>query len=196
MPWVEAYLATVQPDVVCMQETKCSDDTFPALAFAALGYESAHHGQGQWNGVAILSRVGLEDVVAGFSDDDEPDSDARLLWATCAGVRVASLYVPNGRTLSDPHYQYKLAWLARLRAHLEAAEHRERPLAICGDFNIAPADADVWDPAVFVGSTHVSPPERAAFAGLLGWGLVDVVRAHYDQRGLYTYWDYRGGNFH
>jgi exodeoxyribonuclease III len=196
IPRVEAWLAEMEPDVICLQETKLADTAFPELTFRALGYDSAYHGQGQWNGVAILSRIGLDDVMAGFSDGEEPDTDARLLWATCGGVRVASLYVPNGRSLADPHYQYKLAWLARLRAYLAASERPDGDLVICGDFNIAPADADVWDPEAFVGSTHVSPPERAAFGELLDWGLVDLVRSRYDAPGLYTYWDYRAGNFH
>ena len=121
LPRVEEWLVYARPDVLCLQETKLADTAFPAMAFQALGYESAHHGEGRWNGVAILSRVGLDDVVAGFTDDREPDSDARLLWATCDGVRVASVYVPNGRSLEDDHYQYKLDWLDRLRGHLDAA---------------------------------------------------------------------------
>lgn len=192
---VEAWLAEMQPDIVCLQETKLSDSAFPAMAFAALGYDSAHVGQGQWNGVAILSRVGLEDITVGFPDDEPTDPEARLLWATCDGVRVASMYVPNGRTLLDDHYTYKLAWLARLRAVLEGLDPT-RPLALCGDYNIAPADEDVWDIDQFQGSTHVSPPEREAFGRLLDWGLVDLLRARYPDPGLYTYWDYRAGSFH
>ena len=115
MPRVEEWLETVQPDVLCLQETKLSDAQFPAMAFAGLGYETAHHGYGQWNGVAILSKVGIDDVVCGFDDDLDPDPDSRIIWATCGGVRVVSVYVPNGRTLDDDHYQYKLAWLAKLR---------------------------------------------------------------------------------
>jgi exodeoxyribonuclease III len=196
MPRVESWLAEMQPDVLCLQETKLDDDAFPAMTFKALGYDAAHHGTGQWNGVAILSRVGLDDVVYGFDDDDEPDRDARLLWATCDGVRVASMYVPNGRALADDHYRYKLDWLARLRRNLEAAHRPDQPLALCGDYNIAPADDDVWDPALFVGSTHVSPPERDAFGTLLEWGLTDVVRLRHPDGGIFTYWDYRAGSFH
>jgi exodeoxyribonuclease-3 len=199
LPRVEAWLAEMEPDVVCLQETKLADTAFPDLAFRTLGYESAHHGQGQWNGVAILSRVGLDDVVSGFPDDDAPDVDARMIWATCGGVRVASVYVPNGRDLADDHYRYKLAWLARLRAALDSGAHRAdpaEPLAICGDWNIAPADDDVWDIEAFAGATHVSPPEREAFRAVQGWGLVDLVRATYPEPGLYTYWDYRAGSFH
>jgi exodeoxyribonuclease-3 len=196
IPRVEEWLAEMEPDVVCMQETKLADSAFPELAFRALGYDCVHHGQGQWNGVAILSRVGIDDVVAGFDDAEEPDADARLLWATCGGVRVASLYVPNGRTLTDPHYTYKLNWLERLRGLLAARYDPQQPLVICGDFNIAPADEDVWDPEAFVGSTHVSEPEREAFRHLLDWGMVDLLRSKYDDPGLYTYWDYRAGCFH
>ena len=168
---VEEWLAECQPDVVCMQETKLADTTFPTLAFSALGYESAHHGQGQWNGVAILSKVGLDDVVMGFADDAEPDRDARLLTATCGGVRVMSAYVPNGRTLDDEHYQYKLQWLDRLVGHLDLTADAAAPTALCGDFNIAPADIDVWDAAALVDVTHVSEPERKALRRLLDWGL-------------------------
>jgi len=196
LPRVEEWLAEMQPDVLCLQETKLSDDAFPALTFASLGYESVHHGSGQWNGVAILSRVGIEDAVNGFPDGDEADRDTRLLWATCGGVRVASMYVPNGRSLADEHYRYKLGWLARLRRVLDEQYRPDRPLVLCGDYNIAPGDDDVWDMAQFNDSTHVSEPERQAYRSLLEWGFVDVVRARYGDDGLYTYWDYRGGAFH
>ena len=196
MPRVEQWLEELQPDVVCMQETKLSDDAFPAMAFKALGYDSAHHGFNQWNGVAILSRVGIDDVVEGFPDDDEPDRDARIIWATCGGVRVVSMYVPNGRTLADEHYQYKLGWLARLQRALDAHHTPRDLLVLCGDYNIAPGDDDVWDMAQFNDSTHVSEPERSAFRSLLEWGTVDLVRARYPEDGLYTYWDYRAGCFH
>jgi len=199
---VEEWLGTCQPDVLCMQETKLADAAFPAMAFSALGYESAHHGEGRWNGVAILSRVGLDDVVAGFAPDpsgadDEPDPEARLLTATCGGVRVMSAYVPNGRALDHEHYQYKLRWLDRLRGHLDRTADPSRPTAVCGDFNVAPADIDVWDPAALVDATHVSEPERAALGRLLDWGLRDVFRERFpDAERLYSWWDYRSGNFH
>ena len=196
LPRVEEWLAQTEPDVLCMQETKLADSAFPALTFEAMGYESAHHGEGRWNGVAILSRVGLTDVVAGFDDDAPADTDARLLWATCGGVRVGSVYVPNGRSLDDDHYQYKLAWLERLRGILDRHEDAARDLAICGDFNIAPDDRDVWDPAELVDVTHVSQPERDALARLEDWGLTDVFRERYSDGGLYSWWDYRAGNFH
>lgn len=194
---VEAWLEAVHPDVVCLQETKLANDAFPALTFQALGYESVHHGQGQWNGVAILSRVGIEDPQVDFADGGAPDVDARLVWATCGGVRVASAYVPNGRTLDDPHYQYKLAWLARLRSHLDQACSPTDAVAVLGDFNIAPEDRDVWDTSVFEGCTHVSEPERRALGDIEEWGLVDVFRRRFpDDDGLYTYWDYQAGRFH
>lgn len=196
LPRVEEWIAQAQPDVLCVQETKVTDEKFPHLAFAALGYEAAHHGYGQWNGVAIISRVGLDDVVAGFGDGGEDDPDSRLVWATCGGVRVASAYVPNGRALDDDHYTYKLWWLGRLRAALEADAAPDDALAVCGDFNIAPDDRDVWDPAEFEGATHVSAPERDALHALEAWGLVDVWRRHHDQGGVFSWWDYRGGNFH
>jgi exodeoxyribonuclease III len=196
MPRVTEWIEQVQPDVMCLQETKLSDDAFPTLTFSGLGYEVAHHGFGQWNGVAILSKVGITDVASGFSDGEPPDPDARLVWATCGGVRVASAYVPNGRSLDDDHYQYKLSWLARLHAQLERDDDPTAELVVCGDFNIAPDDRDVWDPAAFVGETHVSDAEREALRGLEGWGLVDVFRRHYDADGLFSWWDYRAGNFH
>ncbi len=197
MPRVEEWLAYASPDVLCMQETKLADSTFPALAFSALGYESAHCGEGRWNGVAILSRVGLDDVVAGFSDAAEDEvSEARLLWATCGGVRVGSVYVPNGRQVGSEHYEAKLAWLDRLRRHVETGCDPTADMVICGDFNVAPEDRDAWDPAKLHGGTHISPPEREAVAALCAWGLTDVFRRHYDDGGIYSWWDYRAGDFH
>jgi exodeoxyribonuclease-3 len=140
--------------------------------------------------------VGIDDVVAGFGDDDEPDAEARVLWATCGGVRVGTVYVPNGREVGHDHYHYKLRWLARLRAGLAARQDPAERVVVCGDFNIAPEDRDVFDPAAFVGSTHVTEPERAALQELQDWGLVDVFRRHYDAGGLFSWWDYRAGNFH
>ncbi len=197
LPRVEEWLAEVQPDVLCMQETKLADDAFPGLTFAGLGYESAHHGQGQWNGVAILSKVGLDEVVAGFhGSTGDPDPDARIITARCGGVRVSSVYVPNGRSLDHEHYRYKLDWLAQLRRHLDAVGDPTEDLIVTGDFNIAPDDRDVYDPAKFVGATHVSAPERAALAALESWGLVDLFRDRYDANQVYSWWDYRAGDFH
>jgi len=202
MPRVEAWLQSVAPDVLCMQETKLSDEAFndtdgPYEVFSSMGYESFHHGQGQWNGVAILSRVGLENPVAGFDDGEEPDPDARLCWATCAGVRVGSVYVPNGRAVDDDHYQYKLGWLERLRVLLDANESSDSDVVILGDWNIAPEDRDVWDIKKFAGATHVTTAERDALDALKDWGLTDVFRERYpDDDVLYTFWDYTAGRFH
>jgi exodeoxyribonuclease-3 len=191
--WVD----TARPDVLCLQETKSTDDAFPALDFHARGYDSVHHGQGRWNGVAIASRVGLEAPRSGFADDEAPDVEARLVSATCGGVRVSSVYVPNGRAVGSEHYGYKLRWLGRLRRHLEAESGDGRPVAVAGDFNIAPADIDVYSPAAFEGSTHVQPEERAALDDLEAWGLIDAFRSLYPGTGrLYSWWDYRAGNFH
>ena len=193
---VEQWLADVAPDVVCLQETKLADAAFPQLAFAAAGYESAHHGEGRWNGVAILSKVGLTDVHAGFADDDEPDPEARVLTATCDGVVIVNIYVPNGRSLDADHYQYKLRWLDRLDRHLTAVADG-KPLLLAGDFNIAPTDRDVYDPGAFEGQTHVSDPERAKLQTLIDGGLVDVFRQlHPDAERVYSWWDYRRGDFH
>lgn len=196
MPRVTEWLVQVRPDVLCLQETKLADDKFPTMEFSALGYESVHHGEGRWNGVAVLSRVGIDDVVAGFDDGREPDSDARALWATTGGVRVCSVYVPNGREIDHDHYRYKLDWLGRLREHLDRHHSPEDELVVLGDWNVAPEDRDVWDPGEFVGSTHVSVPERDAIARLADWGLVDTLRARYPDEGVFSYWDYRNGDFH
>jgi exodeoxyribonuclease III len=192
---VEQWVADMQPDVLCMQETKLSDEAFPALAFMGMGYETAHFGQGQWNGVAILSKIGLTDVVMNFAEGD-PDPDARIITALCGDLRVTSVYVPNGRSLDDDHYQYKLKWLAQLRHHVAATSSPDDAVIVAGDFNIAPADADVYDPAKFVGATHTSPPERALLTELCDWGMVDLFRQQHSDPKLYSWWDYRAGDFH
>ena len=195
LPRVEEWIEYARPDVLCMQETKQADAAFPHGAFATLGYETAHHGDGRWNGVALVSRVGLENVAIGLGSDDD-DQGTRLIAADCGGVRVHSVYVPNGRSLDSDQYPAKLAWLARLRQLLADTCSPDDPVAVCGDFNVAPEDRDLWDPAEFVGATHVSPPEREALASLEGWGLVDVFRQLYDEDELFSWWDYRAGNFH
>ncbi|MCU1669819.1 MAG: Exodeoxyribonuclease [Blastococcus sp.] len=193
---VAAFLQRNDVDVLALQETKCRDDQFPQMMFDALGYEVAHVGYSQWNGVAILSRVGLDDVTVGFPGQpawgETPATEARALGATCGGVRVWSLYVPNGRTLADPHYQYKLAWLEALRTAgaVWLAEDPAASVALVGDWNIAPQDDDVWDIGVFAHSTHVSEPERAAFRAIVDGGYTDVVRPYTPGPGVYTYWDY------
>jgi len=189
---VEAWLIEQAPDVLLIQETKQTDAAFPFAALAALGYEAAHYGQGQWNGVAILSKIGLEDVTRGFGNDD---AEARYIAATCAGIRVHSCYVPNGRALDDPHYAYKLAWLAELTRLLEQRD-RNQPIVVGGDFNVAPTDFDCYDPSVFVGSTHVSEPERAALRAIEATGLVDLTRRLNPDQPCFTWWDYRSGSFH
>ncbi|MEZ5377780.1 MAG: exodeoxyribonuclease III [Acidimicrobiales bacterium] len=196
MPRVEDWLAQVEPDVLCLQETKLSDDAFPADTFRSLGYESVHHGQGQWNGVAILSRVGIEQPLGGFAGGIEPDPDARLVSATCGGIRVHSVYVPNGREVGHEHYVYKLSWLGRLRAHLDQTTSPDDDVIVAGDWNIAPTDIDVWDRSVFEGSTHVTEPERSALDEVKAFGLVDTFRQRHPDPGLFSYYDYQAGRFH
>jgi len=193
LPWLDER----RPDVVCQQETKLADDAFEALLGEELmqrGYAPALNGEVQWNGVAILSRVGLEDVVRGLPDGPGfPHPEARAVSARCNGVRVHSVYVPNGREPDSEHYGYKLAWLAALRKQVVA---EAQDALVCGDMNIAPADADVFDPQAYVGHTHVTPPERAALAELQALGLHDVVRDRWPDERVFTYWDYRAGMFH
>jgi exodeoxyribonuclease III len=204
---VEWWLDRARPDVLLMQETKLEDAAAPQDAFRARGYELAHHGEGRWNGVAIASRVGIEDVVTNFGEprrpattgdvgDDEPLAEARMIAATCGGVRVISVYVPNGRALGTPFYVAKLAWVARLERWLRESCDPAAPVVLAGDLNNAPEDRDVWDPAACHGGTHVSEPEREAFARLCAWGLEDSYRAHHPENDRYSWWDYRAGMFH
>ncbi len=195
LPRVLGWIEEHQPDVLCMQETKQSDQTFPVGAFAELGYESVHHGDGRWNGVAILSRVGLVEATKGFASAED-QFGCRIVAATCGGIRVHSVYVPNGRSLDHEQYRFKLAWLARLASYLEETCDPGDDVAVCGDFNIAPDDRDVWDPAAFVGATHVSDPERQALGALFDWGLEDLFRRHHAEGGVFSWWDYRAGDFH
>ncbi len=196
MPRVLDWLERTAPDVLCLQETKVADAAFPHEQLAALGYQSAASGEGGYNGVAILSRVGIQEVARGFAGEPGfPGPERRAISATCGGVRMFSLYVPNGRELDSPHLAYKLAWLSALREVARGELDAGRDLALCGDFNVAPTDQDVWDPAAFVGSTHVSAPERRAIQGLVDLGLSDVhPRALKGEP--FTYWDYRAGMFH
>jgi exodeoxyribonuclease-3 len=194
LPWLDQR----RPDVVCLQETKLADDAFTALLgdeLASRGYEVAAHGEPTWNGVAILSKVGLEDVQNGLQGAPGfPDPEARAVSATCGGIRVLSVYVPNGRVPDSEHYEYKLAWLAALRAQIAGGPNAT---VVCGDMNIAPTDEDVFDPDAYIGQTHVTPREREALAGLQSLGLHDVVRDHWpDEERVFTYWDYRAGMFH
>ncbi len=194
LPWLDERA----PDVVCLQETKMADEAFAELLGGPLGergYEVAAHGEGAWNGVALLSRVGLEDVVPGLPGGPGfPEQEARAVSATCGGVRIWSVYVPNGREPDSDHYKYKLEWLAALRDQVAAGPDE---VMVCGDMNIAPTDADVFDPAAYEGHTHVTPPERKALTELEATGLHDVVRERWpDDDRLYSYWDYRAGMFH
>jgi exodeoxyribonuclease III len=211
LPRLVEWLGQAEPDVVGLQETKVSSALFPAAEVEELGYEVAAHGDGRWNGVALLSRIGLEQVSLGFPGEpgyegeaadalllDEPGlrrPEARAVGADCGGVRVWSLYAPNGRTPGSAHYAYKLDWYAAFRTALAAELERYPDLVAFGDFNVAPTDADVWDPAVFVGSTHVTPPERQALADLRALGLTDVVPRPMKGPHPFTYWDYRAGAF-
>lgn len=196
LPRLLDWLADRRPDVVCLQETKVPDGAFPVDDVRRLGYEVAHYGAGRWNGVAVLSRVGLAAVVRGFPGEPGfPGPEPRSVAATCGPLRVWTVYVPNGRTTDSPHYEYKLAWLAALRQALAHDLDGAAAVAVCGDFNVAPTDSDVWDPAAFVGSTHVTPAERAALAALRGLGLHDVVPRPGKGPNPFTYWDYRAGMF-
>jgi exodeoxyribonuclease III len=204
---VSWWLERARPDVLLMQETKLTDADAPVEVFRNAGYELAHHGEGRWNGVAIASRRGTSGVVTNFGEllrpartedagDDEPLAEARMIAATCGGTRVVSVYAPNGRTVGSPFYAAKLGWFERLARWLVDAADPGEPLVLGGDFNVAPEDTDVWDPRACHGGTHVSPPEREAFAKLCRWGLVDAYRLHHPEPGRYTWWDYRAGHFH
>ncbi len=220
---VENWLARAEPDILLIQETKLTDDDAPVMAFAMAGYQFVHHGEGRWNGVAIAARNGLaiSDVVtnfgdgpvrdsgpggaggAGASEDDfDPFDEARMVAATVDGLRVVSIYAPNGRVVGSPFYLGKLAWFDRLARWvresdaLDPAAPHAGSLVIGGDFNVAPTPVDVWDPVAVHGGTHVSEPERAAVATLLELGLTDAYRARHDESGRYTWWDYRAGMFH
>jgi exodeoxyribonuclease-3 len=200
--WVER----ANPDVLLLQETKCADDAVPRDAFERLGYVVAHHGTGGRNGVAIASRTAIDDVQTNFGEplerppgseatDAEPLAEPRIISGVVSGVRVASLYAPNGRVVGGPFYVAKLAWFDRLARWLETLR-KDAPLLLGGDFNVAPTDADVWDPKACHGGTHVSPPERAAFERTCAWGLVDAYRLRHSEPERYTWWDYRAGDFH
>src|SRR5215207_10049889 len=193
LPWLDER----RPDVVCLQETKLADDALADLLgdeLADRGYEVAAHGEATWNGVAILSRLGLDEVARGLEGAPGfPHPEARAIFATCDGIRIASVYVPNGRRPGSEHYAYKLEWLAALREVVAAGPDES---VVCGDMNIAPTDDDVFDPDAYVGQTHVTAPERDALAELQGLGLRDVVRDRWPDRRVFTYWDYRAGMFH
>jgi exodeoxyribonuclease III len=200
------WLERAQPDVLLMQETKLADAAAPIEEFAQRGYQLVHHGEGRWNGVAIASRTASTEVTTNFGEplgaasspdvpDDEPLHEARMIAAKCGDVRVVSVYAPNGRSLDSIFYRKKLAWYERLSRWLREDCKPEEMLLIGGDFNIAPTDADVWDPAACHGGTHVSAPERQAFAQLQAWGLVDAYRDRHPETARFSWWDYRAGCF-
>jgi exodeoxyribonuclease-3 len=204
---VQWWLERAKPDVLFMQETKLADADAPDAAFREAGYELAHHGEGRWNGVAIASRFGIEDVVTNFGEplrpapiaedaDVEPLSEARMISAECAGIRIVSIYAPNGRVVGSRFYEAKLVWFRRLAQWLEKTAGAGVPIVIGGDFNVAPEDIDVWDPKACHGGTHVSEPEREAFTALCRAGLSDAYRLRHPEADRYTWWDYRAGNFH
>jgi exodeoxyribonuclease-3 len=201
------WLDRAQPDVLLLQETKLADADAPRAAFQQRGYELAHHGEGRWNGVAIASRRGIADVITNFGDplrsastsdggDDEPFAEARMITGVCDGIRVVSLYAPNGRSVGSVFYQAKLAWFDRLARWIGDKCNPGEALVLGGDFNVAPTDADVWDRKACHGGTHVSAPEREAFERLGRWGLVDAYRLRRAEPDRFTWWDYRAGNFH
>ena len=212
---VEWWLERAAPDVLLLQETKLTDAEAPLLAFTMAGYDLVHHGEGRWNGVAIALRKGtavaggvtnfgdgpVRDSGAGatttFSEEDfNPLDEARMLSVVADGIRFVSVYAPNGRVVGSPFFAGKLAWYERLDRWIAQEARGDTPLVVGGDFNVAPADADVWDARAVHGGTHVSTPERDAFKALLGHGLVDAYRSRHDERGRFTWWDYRAGNFH
>ena len=212
LPRLNEWLEIAEPDVLCLQETKIANDGFPGERAEELGYEIAANGDGRWNGVAILSRIGLKDVEKNFAgqppyappaDEDDPALigkppavEARAVGATCGPLRIWSIYVPNGRTLDSPHYPYKLEWLAALKKALQPEIATGQPFVVTGDFNIAPTDKDVWDITAFVDSTHVTEPERSAYKALIDLGLVDLEARALKGDHPFTYWDYRAGMFH
>ena len=192
LPRIEEFLGYADVDVLCLQETKCSDKTFPALTFSGLGYESVHYGQGQWNGVAVLSRKGIDSADHGFGDgyDDPYVGDARLLVVRTAGIDFVSVYVPNGRAVGTDTFTAKLAFLDAMGPHVAAID------VLGGDMNVCPADDDVYDPAAFAGETHVTPDERERLAAVVAAGMVDAYRAFAPGVQQFTWWDYRQGHFH
>jgi exodeoxyribonuclease-3 len=212
MDALERWLTRAAPDVLLMQETKLADEDAPVMPFQLAGYELLHHGEGRWNGVAIASRVGIADPITNFGDgpvrdsrtaasdvaeeDFDPFDEARMVSAVCGGIRVVSLYAPNGRVVGSPFYAGKLRWFERLAAWTAATLLDGVPLVVGGDMNVTPTDLDVWDPVRAHGGTHVSAPERAALARLEGLGLVDAYRLCQPAGGRFSWWDYRAGMFH
>jgi exodeoxyribonuclease-3 len=207
LPHVSWWIERAQPDVLLIQETKLADGDAPREELARHGYDLLHHGEGGWNGVAIASRCGFSDVTTNFglpleapatpdASDDDPLHEARMVSALCGGIRFVSVYAPNGRTVGSVFYDAKLAWYRRLQRWLVETQQPAEALVVGGDFNVAPTDIDVWDPRLCHGGTHVSAPERQAFADLLAWGLIDAYRRLHQEPDRYSWWDYRAGHFH
>ena len=194
LPQVLDWLAANRPDVLCLQETKCIDERFPKDAFREAGYETEFFGQQTYNGVAILSTIKAKDVQRGFPDDGV-DAPKRLIAASVGPVRVIDVYIPNGSEVGSDKYQFKLEWLRRLRRYLDEECDPKQMLVLCGDFNIAPEDRDVHDPALWEGKVLFSEPEKAALRVIADWGLIDVFRQHHPEPGFYSWWDYRAGGF-
>jgi exodeoxyribonuclease-3 len=194
LPLVKQWLEAARPDVLCLQELKCIDEKFPAEQFAELGYKSEVFGQRTYNGVAILSRAACTDVQRGFPDDEE-GAQARLIAATVEGVRVVNVYIPNGQFVGSDKYRFKLEWMQRLRRFFDKDYKRSELVLLCGDFNVAPEERDVHDPAAWEGHVLFSKPERAALEKIRGWGFEDSFRLHTEEGGHYSWWDYRQGSF-
>lgn len=194
VPHVTRWLAAAQPDVLCIQETKCTDDKFPALEFKAVGYECVIFGQQSYNGVAILSRTSCANVQRGYPGADEL-SHTRLLATDVAGIRIVNVYIPNGQMVGSEKYQFKLEWMNRLRDFFDASYDANTPVLLCGDFNVAPEERDVHDPRVWQNRILFSPPERAALQHVKDWGFTDTFRMHTEEGGHYSWWDYRAGGF-
>jgi exodeoxyribonuclease-3 len=184
-----AWLASTEPDVVCLQETKCTDEQFPVLDLKAAGYHSAFHGQKSYNGVAILSKIEPAEVRLALGDEEE-DPQARVIAATISGLRIYSIYAPNGQAVGSLAYDYKMRWYERLRNCLQR-ESPDQQLVVCGDFNVAPKDEDIYDPDLWRGAIMCSEGERKAFDELCAIGLVDTLRLHHPESGLFSWWDYR-----
>jgi exodeoxyribonuclease-3 len=213
MEAVDRWVERAQPDVMLLQETKLADTDVPEMPFRMLGYDVLHHGEGRWNGVAILSRVGIADPITNFGDgpvrdsspgaavavaedDFDPLDEARMVSAVCGGIRVVALYAPNGRVVGSPFYEGKLRWFDRVSRWLAETRSPDEALVVGGDLNVTPADEDVWDPVKAHGGTHVSEPERAALARIREWGMVDAYRLVQSAPGRFSWWDYRAGMFH
>lgn len=185
-----AWLDEHKPDALCLQETKITDDAFPADEIREHGYHAIFHGQKTYNGVAILTREPVDNTTCGFGDGD-PEDQARIIAGTYRGIRIVSVYVPNGKAVGTDKYHYKLEWMKRFRAYMDRCHDPNQPVIMCGDFNVAPEDRDVYNPKAWAGHVLCSDAERAALAHLVAWGFTDAFRLHHQEPGLYSWWDYR-----